>query len=105
MIKRFLCLVLSVWLCLTSFVYAENWMPDENLRQSVRKKLGIPNEIPMVPQDLLRLYDFVSIHEGVRNLQGLEHAVNLAFLHIAPEFGFKHSTACDVGESESVEIV
>ena len=84
MIKKFLLLTLSIWLCLTSLTYAEDWMPDENLRQAVRKKLGIPNEIPMLPQDLLRLYDLGSIDEGIKNLRGLEHAVNLSFLHVAP---------------------
>ena len=62
----------------------EEWMPDPNLRQAVRKKLGIPDNIPLIPQDMRRLYDLVSINEGIENLQGLEHAVNLNFLHIAP---------------------
>jgi len=62
----------------------EEWMPDPNLRQVVRKKLGIPDNIPLIPQDMRRLYDLVSINEGIENLQGLEHAVNLNFLHIAP---------------------
>ena len=59
-------------------------MPDPNLRQAVRKKLGIRDNILLIPQDMRRLYDLVSIDEGIENLQGLEHAVNLNFLHIAP---------------------
>ena len=59
-------------------------MPDPNLRKSVRKKLGISDGIPMTIADLQHLYDIVSFNEGITNLQGLEHATNLNFLHIAP---------------------
>ena len=59
-------------------------MPDPNLRRAVKRKLQIPNNIPLTPPDMLRLHDLVSINEGIENLQGLEHAINLSFLHIAP---------------------
>ncbi|MCE2415048.1 leucine-rich repeat domain-containing protein [Candidatus Poribacteria bacterium] len=62
----------------------EAWMPDENLQQAVRKKLGIPEHIPLIPPEIHRLHDLVSINEGIKNVQGLEHAINLSFLHIAP---------------------
>ena len=80
--KRIFIWILCFMSCCSVSLVAQNWMPDENLRQAVRKKLRIPNGIPMVTQDMFRLYDLVSIDEGIRSLQGLEHAVNLEFLHV-----------------------
>ena len=57
-------------------------MPDPNLRKIVREKLGIPDDIPMTIPDVQRLSDIVSFDADVESLQGLEHAVNLWFLHI-----------------------
>ena len=83
MIKRFLFLVLSVWFCLTSLAYAEDWMPDPELRQRVRNKLRVPADIPMLPPDMLRLGDLVIYEKNaISSLEGLEHAINLEFLHI-----------------------
>ena len=59
----------------------EDWMPDPNLRQAIREKLEIPDSIPMLPEDMAGLYDFVMEHD-IRSLKGLEHAINLAFLSI-----------------------
>ena len=66
--------------------YAENeeaWMPDPHLRQAVRERLAIPDGIPMLPEDMTGLYDFVMEHD-IESLRGLEHAINLEFLHIGP---------------------
>ena len=81
-----LCLCVLVILGVASGVTSaqEEWMPDPNLRQAVRKKFEIPDNIPLTPPDMHRLHDLVSINEGIENLQGLQHAVNLSFLHIAP---------------------
>ena len=80
--------IFTVYLCIVitcSVASAqEEWMPDPNLRQAVRKKLGIPDNILLTPPDVHRLHDLVSINEGIENLQGLQHAMNLSFLHIAP---------------------
>ena len=87
MINRFahyLCFLLGFYIICGTASAQENWMPDPNLRQAVRKKLGTPDNIPLIPQDMRRLYDLVSINEGIENLRGLEHAVNLNFLHVAP---------------------
>ena len=80
---------LSLWFILISTSgYAqealENWMPDPNLRHVVRKKLEIPNDTPLMIHDMLQLYDLVSISDGIRSLEGLQYAVNLEFLHVAP---------------------
>ena len=61
---------------------AKDWMPDPNLRRAVREKLETPDAIPMLPADLMRLYDLVVLESDIASLQGLEHAVNITFLHI-----------------------
>ena len=59
----------------------EDWMPDPNLCLAIRERLGIPDEIPMLPADMTGLYDLVIEHD-VESLRGLEHAINLKFLSI-----------------------
>ena len=61
---------------------AEEWMPDENLRQVVRNKLGTPDGTPMLPEDMTGLYDLLVIEHDIESLKGLEYAVNLEFLVI-----------------------
>ena len=56
-------------------------MPDPNLRQAVREKLKIPDEIPMFPVDIAPLTHLVAEHD-IESLRGLEYAINLEFLHI-----------------------
>ena len=85
----------SLWfqLCLASvvgiliyntFTYAEDaeaWMPDPALREAVREKLEIPDELPMLPADMAALTHLVAEHD-IQRLKGLEYAINLEFLHI-----------------------
>ncbi len=59
----------------------EDWMPDPNLRLAIRERLGIPDEISMLPADMTGLYDLV-IEGDIESLRGLEHAINLKFLSI-----------------------
>ena len=61
----------------------EDWMPDPNLRQSIREKLNLPQNIPLTVLHLEDLYDLVILESDIANLQGLEHAVNLHFLHLS----------------------
>ena len=42
---------------------AADWMPDAHLERAVREKLGIPDEIPMLPADMAELYDLVTEHD------------------------------------------
>ena len=82
-IHRFGCLIFVLcFLC--NFVFAqEDWMPDPELRKLVYEKLQVPLDIALVRQDMLRLYDLVIYTpNNIENLKGLEHAVNLTFLHI-----------------------
>ncbi len=85
MYKRLFSLIIALFVGINA-VYAQeaNWMPDPNLRHVVRKKLEISDDMPLMIYDLLQLYDLVSINDGIRSLEGLHHAVNLEFLHVAP---------------------
>ena len=64
--------------------YAQDthWMPDSNLRQAVRETQDIPEDVPLTIRDLQRMTDLIVLSSDISNLQGLEHAVNLRFLHI-----------------------
>ncbi len=67
-----------------NIVYAQDeatWMPDPNLRQTVRETLEIPDGIPMVPEDMVSLTHLVA-ENNIEHLKGLEHAISLKFLHI-----------------------
>ena len=59
----------------------EDWMPDAHLEQAVRERLEIPDGISMLPADMAALYGLVMEHD-IESLRGLEHAINLEFLHI-----------------------
>ena len=61
----------------------EAWMPDENLRRVIKSELKL-GDIPLEIEHLQQLVDLVSIGDGIASIVGLEHAVNLRFLHIAP---------------------
>ena len=84
MMKKYVVFVLSIWICvLTVLVSAEDWMPDPELRHIVKKKLGVPANIPLLPADMRRLGDLVYYKRNtISSLEGFEHAVNLEFLHI-----------------------
>lgn len=57
-------------------------MPDPNLRQAVRETQDIPENVPLTIRDLQGLTGLVVLSSDISNLQGLEHAENLRFLHI-----------------------
>ncbi len=80
-LHRFVFLGLIFFFIVCSWSHAVDWMPDAHLEQAIREKLGIPDEIPMLPADMTGLYDLV-MEYGVESLRGLEHAINLEFLHI-----------------------
>lgn len=61
----------------------EEWMPDPNLRQAVRDELGLPNEIPLQPAEMLRLTRLEASSRQITDLTGLEHAIHLTYLGIA----------------------
>ena len=61
----------------------EEWMPDENLRRVIKSELKL-GDIPLKIEHLQQLERLLSIDDGIESIAGLEHAVNLKFLHLAP---------------------
>ena len=94
-IKEICCKSLWVQLCFVSviglfvnnaFIHGEDvkdWMPDTTLQKAVREKLNIPQNESLDTLHLQQLYDLVVLESDIENLQGLEHAVNLRFLHLS----------------------
>ena len=58
-------------------------IPDPTLERVIREKLGLPAEISLTDVELQRLWDLVVLESDIANLQGLEHAINLRFLHLS----------------------
>ena len=65
-----------------SYGQSTDWMPDPELRQAVHEQLNLPQGAPLIPLHLQELTSLIVLRSGISNLQGLEHAVNLQFLHI-----------------------
>ena len=86
--KRFYTLLLillaiTIWIPHLADAQEEDWMPDPNLRQAVRETKDIPENVPLTIRDLQRLTGLVVLSSDISNLQGLEHAENLRFLHLS----------------------
>ena len=65
-----------------AFTYAEDaeeWMPDPNLWRIVSETLDVES---LTIADMQRLHTLISERDGIENLEGLQHAVNLKFLSI-----------------------
>ena len=59
------------------------WMPDENLRRVIKSELKL-GDTPLEVEHLQHLNALVSFGDGIESIVGLEHAINLKFLHLAP---------------------
>ncbi|MDE0012805.1 MAG: sigma-70 family RNA polymerase sigma factor [Candidatus Poribacteria bacterium] len=59
------------------------WMPDENLRRVIKSELKL-GDTPLEVEHLQHLNALISFEDGIESIQGLEHAINLRFLHLAP---------------------
>ncbi|MCR6669481.1 MAG: leucine-rich repeat domain-containing protein [archaeon YNP-WB-040] len=55
---------------------------DPNLEQAVRDALGIPKGRPITRADMKRLTSLDAEFEDIRNLSGLEYAINLQWLNL-----------------------
>ena len=55
----------------------ETWMPDPNLRASVRAALRIPDDDPLTQSDMERLTALSAEERQITSLGGLEYATNL----------------------------
>ena len=58
-------------------------IPDPTLERVIREKLGLSAKILLTDVEMHRLWDLVVLKSDIANLQGLEHAVNLRFLHLS----------------------
>ena len=58
-------------------------IPDPMLEHAIREKLGLPAKRPLTDVAMHRLRDLVVLESDVASLRGLEHAVNLRFLHVS----------------------
>ena len=83
-LRRKICVVAIILFCfsVTTFAQEENWMPDPELRQAVREHLNFPQGTLLTTFHLRELTDLIVLSSGISSLQGLEHAVNLRFLHL-----------------------
>ena len=90
----------------------EDWMPDPNLRQAIRKALEIPDGIPTHPGDVAGLHELRLIGLDIRSLKGLEYAVNLKVLvvdrsevsDLAPLAGLENLEALSIVSSEVSDL-
>lgn len=84
-LRRKICVVAIILFCfsVTTFAQEENWMPDPELRQAVREHLNLPQGTLLTTFHLRELTDLIVLSSDISNLQGLEHAKNLHFLHLS----------------------
>ena len=81
--KQIFSICLCIFIACGVALAQEEWMPDPNLRQAVREKLNLPRNTPLTVLHLERLHDLVILESDIASLHGLEHAVNLNFLHLS----------------------
>ena len=78
----FVVFVLLSVMVVNSPLFAEDWLPDSNLRMAIRavlrEKIDLPDDTPL-KKEHLRLLTYLDVPEGseVNDLTGLEHAVFL----------------------------
>ena len=79
--------------CVCSFIIFTYWcstisaqladIPDPNLKQAIREKLVLPDEIPITQQEMLQLTGLDAKNRQINNLTGLEYATNLTWLDLS----------------------
>ncbi len=77
----FVAFVLLTVMLVTNPLSAENWLPDPNLRMAIRETLreeiGLPDHTPLTEAHLKHLANLDVENSNIRDLTGLEHAINL----------------------------
>ena len=58
------------------------WMPDENLRRSVREALALAPDALLTPEKLEGLTELHAAQQEIRYLKGLEYATKLEMLNL-----------------------
>ena len=79
--KYLLAFVLLSIMLVTSPLFAEDWLPDPNLRMAIRKTLraeiGLPDHTLLTEEHLKHLANLEVRNSNISDLTGLEHATNL----------------------------
>ena len=73
--KLVLITVFAFLLC--ALVSAQDWMPDENLREAIHEAIGIPSNITLTKQMMESIESLHIPDRNIQDLTGLEYAVNL----------------------------
>ena len=55
-------------------------MPDSNMRKAIREAHQLPNDVPIRDTNMANLVAFEAKDRNIRNLTGLERAMNLQWL-------------------------
>ena len=74
---------ITTWIPHLANAQEEDWMPDPILRQAVRETQDISENVPLTIRNLQGLTGLVVLSSDISNLQGLQHAKNLRFLHLS----------------------
>ena len=62
--------------------FAQDWMPDANLRTAVRSALNIDAGDTLTQADMENLTELVAKNSEISSITGLEHATNLTSLDL-----------------------
>ena len=77
----FLAFVLLSVTIVISPLFAEDWLPDPNLRMAIRavlrEEIGLPDHTPLAKEHLKHLSNLAAWNSGISDITGLEHATNL----------------------------
>ncbi len=87
-IQLILVSVVGMFLCST-FTYAEDageWMPDPNLRKVVREVIGVPEGVPIAPEDIAKVVRLKAESMDIVDLTGLKHFGNLKKFHASHNY-------------------
>ena len=77
----FVAFVLLIVMLVTNPLFAEDWLPDPNLRMAIRETLreeiGLPDHTPLTKEHLKHLANLDVENSNISDLTGLEHAIYL----------------------------
>ena len=111
-----------------NIAYAQglDWIPDPNLRKAVREEIGVPEGVPITPEDIakvvrlnaasmditdltglerfINLQNIVADHNHIQDLRPLANLTNLGDLHLNYNNIQGPSPACGIDKSYSLDI-
>ena len=93
--------------------FAQDWMPDANLRVAVREDLGLAADAELTQA---KMADLINLHEskaGITNITGIEHATNLqtfvlwgnSFSDLSPLTNLTALTEIRIGDCDNIADV